>query len=262
MYALISLFVVASLSLLVIRIGTVALVMTGLSEEVASFQSLSAFSGAGFTTEEAERTIAYPSRRKVVATLIRLGSVGVITAISSLVISFTNAPRGMERIGLLVGGSLLLAAVAKSERFNRALTPIIERAIRRTTDLELELRDYTNLLQLHREFQVADITVGADDWLADTELDELDLPEEGVVVLGIRRSDGTYIGAPGPEQRIQPGDTLVAYGQEERLRELSERAADDEQAHEEAKRAHEQMLAVERELDPERGGGTADRTTA
>ena len=65
MYALVSLLLVASLSLLVIRVGSVALSMTGLSEEVASFQSLSAFSGAGFTTEEAERTIAYPARRRV-----------------------------------------------------------------------------------------------------------------------------------------------------------------------------------------------------
>lgn len=249
MYALISLFVVASLSMLVIRIGTVALAMTGLSEEIASFQSLSAFSGAGFTTEEAERTLAYPSRRTVVKTLIRLGSIGAITAISSLVISFTNAPRALERVGLLIAGSVVLAAVARSQRFNRALTPLIERGLRRTA--ELELRDYTSLLHLHRDYRVADLSVGEDAWLADEPLAHLDLPEEGIVVLGIRRSDGTYVGAPDPDHRIQPGDTLVAYGQQDRLRELAERSAGDEDAHEEAKRAHERMLEVERELDPE-----------
>lgn len=259
MYALISLLVVASLSLLVIRVGTVALVMTGLSEEVASFQSLSAFSGAGFTTDEAERALAYPARRKVVKTLIRLGSVGLITAISSLVLSFTNVTGGeLERVGLLVVGSILLASVARSQRFNKAMTPIIERALRRATELDFELRDYTNLLRLHRDYRVADVKVTEGDWLADTDLEELDLPGEGVVVLGIRRSDGTYIGAPGPDHRIQPGDTLIAYGQRDRLQELAERSADEDRVHEEAKDAHERMLAIERELDPEQG---ADRVT-
>lgn len=164
MYALISLVVVASLSLLVIRVGTVAMVMTGLSEEVASFQSLSAFSGAGFTTDEAERALAYPARRKVVKTLIRLGSVGLITAISSLVLSFTNTAGGeLERVSLLVGASILLASVARSKRFNRAVTPIIERGLRRTTELDFELRDYTNLLRLHRDYRVADVAVDEED---------------------------------------------------------------------------------------------------
>lgn len=259
MYALISLLLVASLSLLVIRVGTVALSMTGLSEEVASFQSLSAFSGAGFTTEEAERTIAYPSRRQIVKMLIRLGNVGVITAISSLVLSFTNAPQqGLERVVLIASGAILLATTAKSARFNRALTPFIEWALERTTDLELELRDYSTLLNLHRDYRVADISVDEGAWLADAELDELDLPEEGVVILGIRRSDGTYLGAPDPGQRIRPGDTLVAYGQRERLRELAERSSGDEDAHETAKEAHDRMLEVERALDPERG---SDRVT-
>ena len=183
----------------------------------------------------------------------------MITAISSLVITFTNAPQGgLQRIGLIVAGAVVLTAVARSQRFNRALTPLIERALERTTDLELELRDYTNLLHLHRDYQVADISVDVGAWLADTELDELDLPSEGVVVLGIRRSDGTYIGAPDPDQRIRPGDTLVAYGQQERLRELAERSSGDHRAHEAAKHAHDRMLEVERAIDPERA---SDRAT-
>lgn len=77
------------------------------------------------------------------------------------------------------------------------------------------------------------------------------------MVLGIRRSDGTYIGAPGPDHRIRPGDTLIAYGQRDRLQELAERSADEEPAHEQAKDAHQRMLAIERELDLERGADRA-----
>jgi Trk-type K+ transport system membrane component len=63
MFALISLLVVVSLSMLVIRIGTRALGMTGMSKEAAAFQSLSAFSGTGFTTGEAEMVVTSPERR-------------------------------------------------------------------------------------------------------------------------------------------------------------------------------------------------------
>jgi uncharacterized protein with PhoU and TrkA domain len=41
-----------------------------------------------------------------------------------------------------------------------------------------------------------------------------------VIVLGIHRTGGEYLGAPGKETRIEPEDTLVLYGSEERLEEL------------------------------------------
>ena len=49
---ILSLLVVVAVGLLVVRIGTVALVLTGLSKELAHFQALSAFMGVGFTTSQ------------------------------------------------------------------------------------------------------------------------------------------------------------------------------------------------------------------
>lgn len=251
MYALISLIIIISLSLLIVRMGTVALVMTGMSESVASFQSLSAFSGAGFTTEEAENVLEYPSRRAIVKTLIRLGSVGLITSISSLVLSFTDPATRADRLVILTAAAIVLVALSRSEWFNRLLTPVIETALRRIGTMELQ--DYTNLLQLHRNYAVADLTVSEGDWLANESLDDLGLrATEGITILGIRRSDGTYIGAPSPEHEIKPGDTVVAYGQADRLEELVDRAKADRAAHEDAKADHRRMQAREREIDPER----------
>lgn len=42
------------ISAVVVRVGAVALEMTGLDKDKASFQALSCFSGTGFTTREAE----------------------------------------------------------------------------------------------------------------------------------------------------------------------------------------------------------------
>lgn len=45
-FALLAVFVVFAVSLVIIRLGSLALVMTGLSPDIASFQALSAFSDA------------------------------------------------------------------------------------------------------------------------------------------------------------------------------------------------------------------------
>jgi Trk K+ transport system NAD-binding subunit len=51
--AAVSVLVVLLVSLLVARVGTVALTLTGMSREAARFQARSAFFGVGFTTGEA-----------------------------------------------------------------------------------------------------------------------------------------------------------------------------------------------------------------
>ena len=52
LYLLIPTFIVIIVSVLIVRAGAIALRMTGLDEKTASFQALSAFTRAGFTTRE------------------------------------------------------------------------------------------------------------------------------------------------------------------------------------------------------------------
>ena len=49
MIAVISLLLVVTISMIVIRVASVALVHTGMGREAARFQARSAFTGAGFT---------------------------------------------------------------------------------------------------------------------------------------------------------------------------------------------------------------------
>ena len=87
MAALVSVLIVLTLSLLINRIATVALTLTGLSRQVASFQSRSAFTGVGFTTGEAEHIVSHPVRRRIIMLLMLLGNAGVVTTISSLLLT-------------------------------------------------------------------------------------------------------------------------------------------------------------------------------
>lgn len=64
-YFLLPTLLVIFFSSLIVRAAAIALMMTGMDEKRARFQALSAFSGTGFTTREAEFVINHPKRRRI-----------------------------------------------------------------------------------------------------------------------------------------------------------------------------------------------------
>jgi Trk K+ transport system NAD-binding subunit len=184
-----------------------------------------------------------PERRRIISYLISIGSGGAISAIASLVLSFTSAGEAATpRLLILAGGIAVLAVLSQSEWFNRMLTPTIKWGLRRTTSLDV--RDFASLLHLRDNYGVAELEVNEGDWLAKSRLKDLNLLGEGVVVLGILRGDGSYVGAPSQEARLHPGDTLIAYGRDERLQELAGRSETDHSSHERAVEDHSNRDAV------------------
>ena len=94
-------------SLIIVLIGGLALELTGIEPDVARFQALSAFSGTGFTTREAERVVGHKTRRRIITILISLGNAGAVTVIATLVLSFTRVSGYMRffiRLATIVGG--------------------------------------------------------------------------------------------------------------------------------------------------------------
>jgi hypothetical protein len=220
-----SVLVVAVISLIITRVATVALTLTGLSREVARFQSRSALSGVGFTTSEAEAIVNHPVRRRVVMTLMLLGSAGVATAIAALMLSFAGADReqASTRLAILVPSLLGVLWLARSRWFDRRLSPLIARALRRWSDLDA--RDYASLLHIGGDYAVIEVQVQEGDYLAGGSLRELDLRSEGVIVLGVTPPSGEYLGAPDWSTRMAPGDVAIVYGPRERICELDRRPA-------------------------------------
>lgn len=249
MTAILSFLTVLALSFLVVRIGTVALLMTGLSEDIASFQSLSAFSGAGFTTTEAESVVVSQARRTVIKMLIRLGSAGIVTAVSSLILSFTGPDKaGPLQFGILAAGLIILVLLSRSARFQSILTPLIKKFLKQSA--LVDLRDYANLLHVSEGYSVVEMEVVSDSWLVGNTLSELRLRSEGVSVLGVLTPTGEYIGSPPPHQAFQSGDRLLMYGRSERLDEIADRKREDNTAHEEAiAEQHEVEIRQEEKLE-------------
>lgn len=225
MLAIISLLCILSLSIVVTRIATIALTLTGLSRESARFQARSAFTGVGFTTSESERVVGHPVRRRILLWLMLLGSAGVVTVLASVLLAFLDDARGAAlwlRGATLVGGLITLIALANSATVDRWLTRLILRALERFTDLDV--RDYAGLLHLAGEYTIAEVHVGDDaSWLTDRTLASLRLREEGVLCLGIQRGDGEYMGAPQGATHVLASDTLILYGRSGVLRDIATR---------------------------------------
>src|SRR3954452_1154780 len=196
MAALISVFVVLGISVIVTRVGASALALTGLSRQVAQFQARSAFLGVGYTTGESEAIVNHPVRRRIVGGLIVLGNVGIVSAGASLVLSFTRASgaQAAQRAGALAVGLGVLVLLLRSRPVTAALSRLIEAALRRWTDLDV--RDYASLLELQGEYGVMELRIEDGDWLANRTLADAALRDEGIVVLGIHRAGGGYVGAP------------------------------------------------------------------
>lgn len=249
--AIVAVFVVVAASLLITRVGAVALMLTGMSRESSRFQARSAFFGVGFTTAEAEAVVGHPVRRRIIAWLILLGNAGVVSVLGTLLISFrADTNDTLVRVLVLLAGLLLLALLAASRPVDRMLTRLIRRILGRYTDLDV--RDYSAVLELEGGYAVAELLVEDSDWIAGRPLGAVTLRDEGVVVLGVHRPGGAYIGAPDGDTAIRAGDVLTLYGREDRVCELDRRArgADGDAAHAAAVHEQEELEAEEEALDP------------
>lgn len=224
MVAVVSFLVILTISFLVVKIASVALSQTGLSEETARFQARSALTGTGFTTKESEQVVSHPARRKIIKWLMILRSAGLISGTSALVLSFVdagNTRQATENALWILGGVVALWIFATSSVLDQWISRIVAWCLKRWTDLDT--RDYGALLHLAEDYSVGELLVRRDDWLDGRSLGELNLPAEGILVLGIVRENKRYLGAPTSEASVHAGDTLILYGRSNRLRGIDER---------------------------------------
>jgi len=110
MAAALTLAILLTVSLFVVRIASVALRLTGLSDDVARFQSLSAFTGTGFTTHEAEMIVNYPLRRKILSGLMVFGNLGLVSVAATFIVTFVGFDQSQSSISVQV--MLIVAAIA------------------------------------------------------------------------------------------------------------------------------------------------------
>ena len=218
MSAIIALLVIALVSLLAVRVGSTALMMTGLSWDTASFQSYSAFFGVGFTTKEAEMVVNHPVRRRIIRDLILAGNVGLTSALATLIVTLLQSSSDgdtFKMIGWLLGGLLALYFISRLGWVQKALDHLIQHALERAG--LVRALDYELLLRIQHGYVVSEIEVLPDTYLAGRTLRDTRPWDRGVVILAIKRDGKTHPGIPSRDDLIQPGDVLTAYGKEKDL---------------------------------------------
>ncbi len=224
MIAVATLLSVLLLSLVVVRIATVALTLTGLSRAVAGFQARSAWTGTGFTTAESEKLMSHPVRRRIINVLMLLRGAGLVTAASTLMLSFvtvSDREQGFMRLLILFGGGAAIWLLARSHWVDVWMSRVIAGALKHYTDIDT--RDYAGLLHLAGEYALMELEVRAGGWLAGKRLDRTRLSDEGILVLGISKPGGDYVGAPRGDTKLGPRDVLILYGRSPALVALGRR---------------------------------------
>jgi TrkA-C domain len=211
-YLVLPTLIVIFASLLIVRAAGIALRMTGLDKDTANFQALSAFTRTGFTTKEAELVMNHPQRRRIVAWLIILGNAGLIAVIVSATSSLSRGT-GYElliSIGALVVGVYLIYLLGRhvgfAERWERFIENRIARSrISRTTSIK-------RLLHLAGGYGIVEVFVGQDSPLIGGSIEEKELLQKELVILGIERGQN-WIDRPSAKDTIEVGDRLIIYGQ-------------------------------------------------
>ncbi len=215
------LIVFICISYLVVRIGAIALEMTGMEKSRARFQALSAFSGTGFTTREAELVVNHPRRRKVVTYLMILGNAGIVSVIATFVLSLRQSGlRPSLNLVIIAASLFVLYRIASHQKFAKKLTGKIRETLREK--LHFEKVHIEELLQQSEGYGIASVLIEKRSKIAGLSLAESGFKERDLMILSIER-DEEVIPVPKAQNKIRPGDRLICFGKLENLKGLVSR---------------------------------------
>jgi hypothetical protein len=206
-------------SFIVVRIGGFALQLTGIEPEVARFQALSAFSGTGFTTREAERVVGHRTRRRIVTILIILGNAGLVTIIATLVASFTQVSGYtwfFIRLAIIIGGifglyQLIIRSNVGQRILDRLQKPLMKRILRGAPAVE-------EIFHVEKDWAISLVMIKGNS--KSIGLSVADITAEGdIEILSIDRA-GTYLTRPDLEEKIMEGDRLLVYANRKSVKQI------------------------------------------
>lgn len=167
-----------------------------------------------------------------------------------LLLGSSPTQRVASRALVLAIGLLSISVFSRSKWVDRQLFKIISWALVKFTSLEAH--DYHGILHLSEGFSVTELEIGSDHWVTGKNLAELRLSAEGIQVLGVLRSDKTYIGSPTGHTYLRNGDTLILYGKGEHVNELKYRLKGEEGETEHERRIEIYAVEFKDERDDER----------
>jgi hypothetical protein len=192
--------------LLFLWIGSVILERTGLNRSSARFQALSALSGTGFTTSEAEAVVNHPRRRRIVSYLIILGNTGSVTFIVLLVLALRT---GLSRPAIALAAFVLVLAAVVFVASRLGLVSWV-------TNLATGGGRSSTMARVWHQgsgYSLTEVQLGQHHVLVGKALKEIGADMQ---VLFLQRVDGVWA-KPTQDDVLRVGDRILCYGPSEGL---------------------------------------------
>jgi hypothetical protein len=225
--------IILFVSFIIVRLGAIAFALTGLGWSLATFQSLSCFTGTGFTTKEAELITGHPQRRRIASYLIVLGRAGLV----SMVATFANSIRPSEiiskftiplvhlvvpsnlvpwiNLGIIIISIYMIYMLFTHTKFAKKITDILRAHILKRSMIKPV--SFEELLIATGGYGVSKIEVCQTSPAVNKSISEADMRRHDILILAIERK-GETITNPPPETVILLGDNLVCFGKLEKIR--------------------------------------------
>lgn len=205
--------------LLCFWLGAAALEASGLERKKARFQALSALTGTGFTTGEAESVVNDPRRRFIASWLIFIGNAGAIGFIITLIVwirAGLTAPSPFQMIVLIF--SLVIFAVLIGLGMTDSITSRVVKAFRKGDAVSDS--PIGQILHQTADYGLLRYEVGDKPPVRGYPLKDLDIGGKEITILAIERG-GKTIAHPKPEELVMPADHLLLYGKIDEMAKLA-----------------------------------------
>ena len=215
--------IIIIVSILIVKIATVALNLTGLDSKRAFFQALSAFTGTGFTTADSELIVNSETRRKIIMTLMILGNAGLISVITTLILSFRGAglTPTLINITIILLAILLIIIIFTNKNVARKLTKKIQERLERTKTFTR--RPVTEILRLAAGFGIAEFVLNENCVDVGKTLSRSSFREKDILILAIERGR-RIIPTPHATEELRLNDTIICYGKLDNIAKVGKKA--------------------------------------
>jgi len=211
LYLLIPTLIVIAVSFLIVRAAAIALMMTGMEQQTARFQALSAFSGTGFTTREAEFVVNHPQRRRIMTWLMILGNAGIVTVIVSATSSIVSS-EGFHlpiTIAVLIVGIFVIYKLISRQTFVKRWEGFIQRSLLKWRLFKQVPTE--DLFMVKGDYGLMRVIADKNSPLLDGDFVKAKRESKAIFILGIDRHN-RWLSLPRKNIAIAEGDRVILYG--------------------------------------------------
>ena len=224
--------VMLAVSFLAVRIGAVAFHLTGMDWQSSKFQSLSCFTGTGFTTKEAELIVSNPQRRKIASFLMISGNVGLVALIATFANSIRPVAGRIElpylktvvpasiyplvNLILILFLTYVIVKIFRSEKVKISLTYFLKNTMLRRKIIKKE--KFISLAYIGEGHVIVKADVTESNPLINKSIRDSSLGEKGITVLSVEK-EGENIYSPPSDTVINSGDKITCFGEMKNIRE-------------------------------------------